>query len=116
MGTGSTTTESPLPNNVELSSTVPLQPINVGSIGTPWLTNIGQQLETGLQHGSLPGGPDQWTTHFNANVGAQVAQNRTTGDELVWDSTNGEWAPPLTEVVVSATREPCSSYGGTMCS
>ncbi|HXR90212.1 MAG TPA: hypothetical protein VN750_08015 [Steroidobacteraceae bacterium] len=109
-GSTDTTTESPLTNNVELSSSVPLQPI-VGPIQTPSLASIGQQIETGMQQDSLPGGPDQWTTHFNPNVGQQVAHNLTTGDELVWDSTNDEWNPPpeIPEVVVSATREPSAA-------
>ena len=109
-GSTDTTTESPLTNNVELSSSVRMQPIE-GPIQTPSLANIGQGIETGLQQGSLPGGPDQWTTFFDPTAGAQVAQNRTTGDDLVWDSTNEEWnpAPQIPEIVVSATREPTAA-------
>lgn len=109
-GSTDTTTESPLTNNVELSSSVRMQPI-VGPIQTPSLANIGQGIETGLQQGSLPGGSEQWTTFFDPTAGAQVAQNRTTGDDLVWDSTNEEWnpAPQIPEIVVSATREPSAA-------
>ncbi|SRR5579872_3216423 len=64
---------------------MPLQPISVGPIGNPSLANIGQKIETGLQQGSLPGGPDQWSTFFDPTAGQQGAQNRTTG--MTWSET-----------------------------
>jgi len=112
-GGSSSAPDAPLTDNKEPPDPqVHLQNINVHlSSAAPSLAEIGQQIETGLQQGSLPGVPDQWTTHFNPNVGQQVAHSLTTGDELVWDPTNEEWdpAPEIPEVVVSATREPTAA-------